>query len=298
MATSSTFDHWCSRFGCETPGTGADPVLMLRLGPMGSGKSTSIDRWISSPAAVPGDPAGPIASGLGMDVAKFASVDLDDIVTSSEVYKDGFARIEAGTLAGAERTKALGDLWWKAQVAVDGYAVVDKLVERLMFHKRHITTESTGTWLCPSRSRLLAAWRAGYNVVAAYPYVKYSSLKERVQLRAMAEGRDVPEDDLRKNYLAALKKVGSIRLFAERFVVLDNNVARGEDAPVLAEAAIGLFNKAYDTADCAHHAADNKRITRLMAEVEAEETDTEIRDVQLCFLEALRRRASMGSCSA
>jgi hypothetical protein len=194
------------------------PTLIMRVGTMGSGKTSAVDLFVEK--------------YLKYDPNIFSVIDLDKIITEDESYIQKFT---PGMTA-----SAAGNLWWDTQVAIGGYAITDSIVDKMLTKKKSFSTEGTGKFVCPSRKQIVKSMKSGYDVIGICPYVPYYELKNRISARAAEEGRDVSLGELQGNVIKMLPLLLDIAVMCDAFYILSNLVSKG-DVPEL------LLNLTYDT---------------------------------------------------
>ncbi|ARF09410.1 hypothetical protein Indivirus_1_33 [Indivirus ILV1] len=177
-------------------------TFILRIGPMGSGKTTATNKFIDNI--------------LGWNSNIFPLIDLDKLVTESDYYK---ARYRNGMT-----NKQLEDLWWNAQQDIGGYKIMDNLFDMLLHEKRLFSMESTGNWFCPSHGKIIKCYQNGYDVVTIFCFIPFFELWKRIEVRAKKEGRGVDITSSIANIKQSLLKTLDLVYLSRDFYLLSNYV--------------------------------------------------------------------------
>ena len=128
------------------------PTILIRIGPMGSGKTTATNIYINKV--------------LDFNDSVFQLIDLDKMVTESKEYTDGLIKIEQevnsyNTNKQQLKTELLSKLWGEVNKKIDGYKLVNSITSFLIENRRHFSTESTGSYFCPNRKKIIEAYKNG-----------------------------------------------------------------------------------------------------------------------------------------
>jgi len=264
--------------------SGAPKTAIIRIGTMGSGKSSAVDGFLN--ARNPGWDAGNM----------FQIVDLDRMVTSSKAYRE---KVCADNFINRALTpKQMGDAWWDGQVATDGYKTVDWVIDAASFQGLTFSVEQTGTYFCPLRKVARKLFKAGYEVVGASPYVPYFELKTRVAKRAEEEGRDVDTSSLINNMKALLPQLFDMMRYLDTFYILNNLVAKGAAPEVMVEQETDWTK--YDDQLCSRRTINSDVITRIMQILVANEDkyvgqeEQNLFVIEKTFLESMLRADKVG----
>ena len=212
---------------------GPEKTLIMRIGTMGSGKTSAVNLFIEEE--------------LGYNQAIFSIIDLDKIVTTSEYMTDP-------------------DKWWDAQVTIGGYEITDKIIRESIKAKKNFSTESTGKFICPNRKLITIASKAGYNLIGICPYVPYYELKSRIKKRADEEGRAVTTSELEDNLKNMLPKLFEIVPLCDKFFVINNLVKKG-DSPEKLLSVETDFTK-YDSTKCCDWEFNDDATNRLLSKLD------------------------------
>jgi len=192
-------------------------TILMRIGVMGSGKTSSVDSYIEN--------------NLKYNPEIFTLIDLDRIITTSGEMKDEHD-------------------WVNANEKIDGYQIVDTLIRESLAKKKTFSTESTGAWVCPSRKIITLANKIGYNTIAIMPFVPFYLLKERVTLRAQKEGRAVKLEELILNLERILTKINDIIPLADEFIIVHNVVDIGKPPKLMLNVKVDYSIKNGDNFKC------------------------------------------------
>jgi len=189
------------------------PTIVLRIGTMGSGKTSSINLFIDRE--------------LNYNSNLFSIIDLDRIVTTSGYMKTP-------------------EDWWEAQVTINGYKIVENIINESILLKRHLSTESTGKFLCPSKKIIRNAMHNGYNIIGICPFVPYFIIKNRIAKRAEEEGRNVSLKELIDNILNMLPNLIEIAIECDNFYVLNNTVSQDTTPEIIAHINYSITSRDND----------------------------------------------------
>ena len=235
-----TSENWIKYYqGPETHTT------ILRVGAMGSGKTTAVDHFIRDI--------------LGYNPALFSLVSLDDMITKSQHYVD---EVHNKSLTSAQMDK----IWTDTEKKIGGYALMSRIVERILLTKRCFSTEGTGRYLCPSKISMVRAHKQGYDVIVILPYVPFYILKSRVKARALIEKRDVSAENLQDNVLSLLKRMLKLPQFCDTMYILDNTVDPGKTPLQLVKITYDVTK--LDDCACTKWTYDFNRISQLLTLLE------------------------------
>ena len=232
------------------------PTIVLRIGTMGSGKTSSVNLFIDK--------------YLNYNSNLFSIIDLDRIITTSGYMKTP-------------------DDWWEAQVTINGYKIVENIINESILLHRHLSTESTGKFLCPSKKIIRKAMHNGYNIIGICPFVPYFIIKGRIIKRAEEEGRNVSLDELVSNVVNMLPNLISIAVECDIFYVLDNMVPQNTTPEIIAE--INYSTTSRDDDKCCQWKINTqiciKLITYIQANKHEYKSDVEhnIYDKEIAFIE-------------
>lgn len=265
-------------------------TILIRIGPMGSGKTTATNIYISQE--------------LGYSDSVFQLIDLDKMVTESEEYIVEAAKIEEKLLSIDESQKHLkksewlSNLWGEVNRKINGYKLINSITSFLIEKRRHFSTESTGSFFCPNRKKIIEAYKNGYDTMAIFTFLPYFKLLDRVRQRAITEGRDVLEEELEENVLNALSKSTENLYITNNFYFLDTNVSKDEKPNLLLHTQIDFDNKK-DFDNCIKIAGYNfDNIQYLLNVIQANEkfytssNKIKIYEAELLFLKTLMSIAS------
>lgn len=222
------------------------PTMLIRIGPMGSGKTSAINLFIESM--------------LHYSKYVFPLIDLDKIVTTSKEWKDGLTKAPTNPNA---KTFFLDKLWNETNEKINGYQIVNEIMNQMVTNKRHISTESTGSFFCPNRKKIIESYKHGYDSLVIFIFLPYFELKSRVDARAIREERDVVEKSLEENILNALVKSNENLYITNNFYFLDNLVNPGQVPNLLLHTKMDFDKK--DHNDCINVVeSNNNRIDELI----------------------------------
>jgi len=233
------------------------PTVILRIGTMGSGKTSAVNSFIDN--------------YLGYNSNLFSIIDLDKIIVTSGYMNSP-------------------DDWWNAQVTINGYKIVEDIINESILLKRHLSTESTGKFLCPSKKIIRKAMHNGYNIIGICPFVPYFIIKGRIIKRAEEEGRNVSLDELSSNVINMLPKLLDIAVECDIFYVLDNTVSYNETPKILTE--INYSAKSYDDKKCCEWKINTVTINNLISLLydninKYDNNEQYIYNIELTFLKKL-----------
>jgi len=205
-------------------------TVLIRTGAMGSGKTTAINIFIEKK--------------LGYCNGIFQLIDLDKMVTSSTKYTDGLNKINKNnSINSVDKTKLLSKLWDEVNKDIQGYKLLNTITSHLVNSRRNFSTESTGSFFCPNRKKIIEAYKNGYDALVIFAFLPYYKLNERVRHRALTEGRDVSEQELESNILNALEKSTENLYITNNCYFLNTDVTVNEIPELLLHTQIDFDNK-------------------------------------------------------
>jgi hypothetical protein len=168
------------------------------------------------------------------------------------------------------------------------YKIVENIIDESIALHRHLSTESTGKFLCPSKKIIRKAMHNGYNIIGICPFVPYYMIKGRIVKRAEEEGRNVSLKELIDNILNMLPKLIDIAVECDIFYVIDNTVPQGSMPEIIAK--INYSIKSRDDQKCCIWDINNDRIDNLISIITSnrdaykEDIEIEIYNLELKFL--------------
>tara|TARA_B100001123_G_C15001703_1_gene903825 strand:- start:54 stop:866 length:813 start_codon:yes stop_codon:yes gene_type:complete len=204
------------------------PTLLIRIGPMGSGKTSAVNIFIEK--------------HLKFLAELFYLVDIDNIVTNSKYYLDAIKSNPQMT------SDELGALWYRANKKIKADEIMMEIINKLYKSKNHFSLESTGKYFCPSRKHILNSYKNGYSVIMVYCFLPFSILYKRVMSRMAQESRAAPISELIENIKSSLVNFTKNIPFIDNFIILDNSVDKNTSPNVLFESNIN-FDK-FDNDSC------------------------------------------------
>jgi len=218
------------------------PSLLIRIGPMGSGKTSAIDLFIEK--------------NLGYSKSVFQLINLDDIVTTNLLYKNTLISINDNLsimpISDQEKkklkTQQLNKLWSESQNDIQGYKLVDYLILKMINRKRTFSIESTGSYFCPNRKRIINSYKNGYDTMIIFTFLPFYELINRISKRAEEENRDLDLNYLMDNILNAYEKYSEYLYITGNFYILDNFVEKKENPILLLHTKMDF--KKYDSENC------------------------------------------------
>jgi hypothetical protein len=277
--------EWQARFLSEFQGGqagGLTNTVVIRLGTMGSGKSSAVNAFLEGK--------------YGWPPSMFQIVDLDRMVTSSAAYRTAVC---SGTTVQKLSGKEMGDAWWAGQVATSGYSTVDSTINDAASRGLTFSIEQTGKFMCPLRKVSRQLFKNGYRVIGASPYVPYYILKGRVEKRAEEEGRDVSTDELESNMKMFLPKLFDMVVQTDEFYILNNDVPFGHPPEVLLSSEIDWSK--FDNQMCSTRTINKNAVEALLDKVKAasykytKASEREVHDTEVHFLQKLYEAADTGN---
>lgn len=252
-------DEWKAKFqrqirAGQRPGVSHKQVI--RLGTMGSGKTSSVDLFLQD------------HWGYGPEM--FQNVELDMIVTSAKSYRDqvcdgqtmkpnlDFGHLHATYLRVADK-----------ELMVDN--IVDSIQEALLDEGLSFSSEITGKTFCKLRRFSRQAFKKGYEVYGVAPYVPFYLIKQRLLDRAAKEGRMPAMGPVVNNFMKFVPRMMSMTLEVDAFFFLDNTVAFGEVPRLLLESQTDFTQG--DLQKCSRRTVNEAAVTVLLTDLEQHRAD-------------------------
>jgi len=277
--------QWQARFLSEFQSGQAGGVtntVVIRLGTMGSGKSSAVNAFLESK--------------YGWLHNMFQIVDLDRMVTSSAAYRDAVC---SGTTVKQLSGKEMGDAWWAGAVNTSGYRTVDSIITDVSSRGLTFSIEQTGKFMCPLKKVCRRLYKNGYKVIGVSPYVPYFVLKGRVKKRANDKGRDVSTEELEGNIKSFLPKLFDMIYETDEFYILNNDVPFGHPPEVLISSAIDWTK--FDKQMCSTRTINKNAVQALLDKVRSAsseyttEREREIHAIEVTLLQKMYEAADSGN---
>lgn len=224
--------QWVERFTQEISAAQnpqiATKTVILRVGTMGSGKTSSVDGFLDN---------------LRLNHSIFPNLDLDRIVTGTKVFRDGVCNKD-GTLK--ELSPEIGNaVYWAARRSshVGDWGTLEVISDHLVALGYTFSRETCGSdmphlldQLLGKRYDIISQYiNSGYEAMAVVPYLPFFVAKGRVAKRANEEGRDVPFERMCADYETFFHHLFQLMGRVSSFYLVDNNVAWGHPMRLLME---------------------------------------------------------------
>ena len=242
-----------------------EPSCLVRIGPMGSGKTSAVDKFLEN--------------HLKISSKNYMLIDIDNMVVKSNEYQKGLAGLGRGATA-----EQLNNLWYDTATEIKAYEMRDNITLKIINKKRNYSVESTGNYFCPNKELLWKNFTNGYRMIIIFPFVTFKELVDRVRKRATVEGRNVDVDSLKENYINAYKKIFRIISLPVDFYLIDNMVSSGEVPTLLASTN---FNRKSDATDCIKGNLDIAKIVTILTDLNVSNEDMKIKSSLFTFFNTL-----------
>tara|TARA_B110000977_G_scaffold191616_1_gene264017 strand:- start:4347 stop:5252 length:906 start_codon:yes stop_codon:yes gene_type:complete len=242
-----------------------DPSCLIRIGPMGSGKTSAIDKFLEN--------------YLKISSKNYMLIDIDAIIMNSNEYK------KSKDTLGANPTSAqLNKLWYITSKIINAYKIRDNITLKITNKKRNYSVESTGSYFCPNKELLWKNFTNGYRMIIIFPFVTFDELTKRVKRRAILEGRDIDIPSLKTNYINAYNKIFNIISLPVDFYLINNMVGPGEQPTLL---AASTFHSKSDATNCIKGTVEINDIKQILDELQVSNEGLDIKKLLNTFFKKI-----------